>query len=143
MVAAWMSAETGVGPSIASGSQTWSGNMADLPMQPHEEADDHEGEQDGDLVRMPCRMADERTAAGRAGAVVAASAMRADLGQRVSMRDMDRRRGPSGRTETVPIMNQSVRMPIMKPKSARRLQTKALFAACAAHSCSYQKPMSR
>ena len=34
MVAAWMSAETGVGPSIASGSQTWNGNMADLPMQP-------------------------------------------------------------------------------------------------------------
>src|SRR6202030_949447 len=34
MVAAWISAETGVGPSMASGSQTWNGNMADLPMQP-------------------------------------------------------------------------------------------------------------
>ena len=34
MVAAWMSAETGVGPSIASGSQMWSGNCADLPMAP-------------------------------------------------------------------------------------------------------------
>jgi len=32
MVAAWSSAETGVGPSIASGSQTWSGNCALLPM---------------------------------------------------------------------------------------------------------------
>jgi hypothetical protein len=34
MVAAWMSAETGVGPSIASGSQTWSGTCADLPTAP-------------------------------------------------------------------------------------------------------------
>ena len=34
MVAAWMSAETGVGPSIASGSQVCSRNCADLPMAP-------------------------------------------------------------------------------------------------------------
>ena len=34
MVAAWMSAETGVGPSMASGSQTYSGIWADLPMAP-------------------------------------------------------------------------------------------------------------
>ena len=34
MVAAWISAETGVGPSIASGSHTWSGNWADLPTAP-------------------------------------------------------------------------------------------------------------
>src|SRR5689334_19247487 len=34
IVAAWMSAETGVGPSIASGSQTWSGNWALLPIAP-------------------------------------------------------------------------------------------------------------
>ncbi len=34
MVAAWMSAETGVGPSMASGSHTCSGNCADLPMAP-------------------------------------------------------------------------------------------------------------
>ena len=34
MVAAWMSAETGVGPSIASGSQTWSGNCALFPAAP-------------------------------------------------------------------------------------------------------------
>jgi hypothetical protein len=31
MVAAWISADTGVGPAIASGSQTNSGNCADLP----------------------------------------------------------------------------------------------------------------
>ncbi len=41
IVAAWIRAETGVGPSIASGSQVWSGTCADLakaptssPMQP-------------------------------------------------------------------------------------------------------------
>ena len=34
MVAAWISAETGVGPSMASGSQICSGNMADLPAPP-------------------------------------------------------------------------------------------------------------
>ena len=34
IVAAWMSALTGVGPSIASGSQTCSGNCAILPTAP-------------------------------------------------------------------------------------------------------------
>ena len=34
MVAAWISAETGVGPAIASGSHRYSGNWADLPIAP-------------------------------------------------------------------------------------------------------------
>ena len=34
MVAAWIRAETGVGPSIASGSQVWSGICADFPIAP-------------------------------------------------------------------------------------------------------------
>ena len=34
MVAAWISAEMGVGPSIASGSQVCNGNCADLPTTP-------------------------------------------------------------------------------------------------------------
>ena len=34
MVAAWINAEIGVGPSIESGSQTCSGTCADLPMAP-------------------------------------------------------------------------------------------------------------
>ena len=34
MAAAWMTALTGVGPSMASGSQTWKGNWADLPTVP-------------------------------------------------------------------------------------------------------------
>ena len=34
MVAACMRAETGVGPAMASGSHTWRGNWADLPIAP-------------------------------------------------------------------------------------------------------------
>ena len=34
MVAAWIRADTGVGPSIASGSQVCSSSCADLPMAP-------------------------------------------------------------------------------------------------------------
>ena len=34
MVAAWIRAETGVGPAIASGSHTCSGTCADLPTAP-------------------------------------------------------------------------------------------------------------
>src|ERR1700692_4925378 len=34
IVAAWISALTGVGPSIASGSQTYKGNWADFPVAP-------------------------------------------------------------------------------------------------------------
>ena len=34
IVAAWMSAETGVGASMANGSHTWNGSWADLPRAP-------------------------------------------------------------------------------------------------------------
>ena len=34
MVAAWMSADTGVGPAMASGSHKYRGNWADLPAAP-------------------------------------------------------------------------------------------------------------
>jgi hypothetical protein len=34
MVAAWISAETGVGPSIASGNHVWKNSCADLPIAP-------------------------------------------------------------------------------------------------------------
>ena len=34
IVAAWISADTGVGPSMASSSQDWSGTWADLPHAP-------------------------------------------------------------------------------------------------------------
>jgi len=45
MVAAWISAETGVGPAIASGNHTCSGICADLPVAPMNS-------------RMPTRLAD-------------------------------------------------------------------------------------
>ena len=38
MVAAWMSAETGVGPAIASGNHTDSGSCADLPAAPRKKS---------------------------------------------------------------------------------------------------------
>jgi hypothetical protein len=38
MVAAWMRADTGVGPAMASGSHVWSGNWALLPMTAHRRA---------------------------------------------------------------------------------------------------------
>ncbi len=41
MVAAWISAETGVGPAMASGSQVCSGNWPDLPMMPSSNASAH------------------------------------------------------------------------------------------------------
>ena len=37
MVAAWIRADTGVGPAMASGSQTNSGSWADLPQAPDEQ----------------------------------------------------------------------------------------------------------
>ena len=45
IVAAWISALTGVGPSIASGSQTCSGNCADLADRAEEQADAHDRQQ--------------------------------------------------------------------------------------------------
>ena len=38
IVAAWISAETGVGPSMASGSHTWSGNCALFPIAPRKKS---------------------------------------------------------------------------------------------------------
>src|SRR4029077_17369294 len=38
IVAAWMSADTGVGPSMASGSHEYSGSWADLPVAPKNSA---------------------------------------------------------------------------------------------------------
>ena len=68
MVAAWMSALTGVGPSMASGSQTWRGTWPDLPAAPQK-------------MRMPMaeetvrpRMVVWATSVGEGGALEAAGA---------------------------------------------------------------------
>ena len=52
MVAAWIRAEIGVGPSIESGSQTCSGTCADFPMAPTKS-------------RMPTRVISDHSTPGR------------------------------------------------------------------------------
>ena len=47
MVAAWINADTGVGPSIASGSQTYSGICADLPARAHQHQQTDRRQQSG------------------------------------------------------------------------------------------------
>ncbi len=42
IVAAWMSADTGVGPAMASGSHVCNGNWPDLPMMPNSSATAHQ-----------------------------------------------------------------------------------------------------
>src|SRR3972149_1247928 len=49
MVAAWMSAETGVGPPIASGSHTYRGSCADLPVAPAKRSNERT-----EAAREPC-----------------------------------------------------------------------------------------
>ncbi len=51
MVAAWIRAETGVGPAMASGSQTYSGICADLPHAPTSSSSADGGEQSGAFER--------------------------------------------------------------------------------------------
>jgi hypothetical protein len=52
MVAAWIRAEIGVGPSMESGSQTCSGTCADLPMAPMNRQDADDGHQDHSMPPM-------------------------------------------------------------------------------------------
>src|SRR4051794_21262476 len=54
MVAAWMRADTGVGPSMASGSQTYSGSWADLPTAPR-------NSNRAAAVAVPCAMGEWNT----------------------------------------------------------------------------------
>ena len=60
IVAAWISAETGVGPAIASGNQTCSGICADLPVAPTKSSS-------------PTRLADTAGATGPLNAAFTAS----------------------------------------------------------------------
>jgi hypothetical protein len=50
MVAAWISALTGVGPSMASGSQTYSGICADLPVADEQQ---HGAMRTAVMIRLP------------------------------------------------------------------------------------------
>src|SRR3954468_11650790 len=114
MVAAWIRAETGVGPSIASGSQVCSPNWADLPIAPTNSSR-HRVVMIGTLC--PAKMKLLLAMAGAAANTASKS--------------------------KVPNTAQIPKMPSAKPKSPTRLTTKALMAAALAEGRVYQKPISR
>ena len=124
MVAAWISAETGVGPSMASGSQVWSGNCADLPIAP---------------------MNSSRQT------TVIARCLSSDVAEEVEHGLAVARLRPTEDGALAKIVSRSIepnstktpKMPSAKPKSPTRLTTKALIAAALADGRLYQKPISR
>ena len=104
IVAAWMRALTGVGPSIASGSQTWSGNWALLPIAPTKSSS-------AMPVIIHGAIAPDWSAAG-------SSWKRPDRLVVVKL--------------SVPTVVQTAMMPSAKPKSPTRLTRNAFLAASAA-----------
>ena len=114
MVAAWISAETGVGPSIASGNQVWSRNCADLPIAPMNNSRQSVVRISTSQLPKMQRLPDE---AGRGWNTVLKS--------------------------SVPKMRNTPKIPSEKPKSPMRLTMKALIAAAFALGRSYQNPMSK
>ena len=114
MVAAWISADTGVGPSIASGSQVCRPSCADLPIAPM-----NKSRQSMVIVssRIPAKVMVDPAMAGAASRI-------------------------SG-IDTVPNTRKVPKMPSMKPRSPTRLTTKALIAAALALGFLNQKPISR
>ena len=114
MVAAWISADTGVGPSMASGSQVCRPNCADLPMAPTNSSRQH---------TVSAWNSPPNTFS-------VASALPGTAWKMVSRL-------------TVSNSMKVAKMPSAKPKSPTRLTTKALMAAALADGRSYQKPISR
>ena len=114
IVAEWMIEETGVGPSIASGSQTCSGNSADLPQPP---ANSRTAASASRLKLWPPNATGCASAAPAAGALTAANC-------------------------TVPSTVATSAMPIRKNASAKRVMTNAFFEASTALGLVYQKPIS-
>ncbi len=114
MVAAWIRAETGVGPSIASGSQVCRKNCADLPMAPMNS-------------RKPAR---SRALKSQAAKCHVAVAWLASMGKNSANR-------------MVWNIQNTVMMPRAKPKSPTRLTTNALIAAALAVGFLNQKPISQ
>ena len=114
MVAAWISAETGVGPSMASGSQVCSRNCADLPIAP---------------------MNSSRQI------TVSASTLKPRKWKFLPTRSGAWAKMVSKSTE--PVRQKTAKMPSAKPKSPTRLTMKALIAAALASGLWNQKPISR
>ena len=100
MVAAWISAETGVGPSIASGNQVCSRNWADLPIAPMKRS------MQASVKASACQPKKSMVLPTRPGAP------------------------PKMVSKSVePISANNAKMPSAKPKSPTRLTTNALIAA--------------
>ena len=114
MVAAWMRALTGVGPSIASGSQVWSGSCADLPIAP---TNSSRHSRVMVSTRIPAKPMVDPAMPGLAARIAG--------------------------IETVPNTRKVPKMPSEKPKSPMRLTTKAFKAAALAEGLWYQKPISK
>jgi hypothetical protein len=114
IVAAWIRAETGVGPSIASGSQVWSGICADFPIAPMNS-------------RMQARVS-ESTCQPRKFIVVPTAFGAAPK---------------TAPKSSEPKITKTAYIPKEKPKSPIRLTRNALIAAAFAEGRSYQKPTRR
>jgi hypothetical protein len=114
IVAAWISAETGVGPSIASGSQVCSPSCADFPIAPMNRRIQA---QLSASTCQPRKLIVVPTALGALPNTVSKS--------------------------SEPKMTKVAKMPSANPKSPTRLTRNALIAAALAATRSYQKPISR
>ncbi len=119
IVAAWINAEIGVGPSIASGSQTCSGTCADLPTAPVNSS--RHIRVSVDTSHVPPK--------GRRRLIVSPAKSAACA--------------KTCRYSREPKLYQMSSSPSMNPKSPTRLTTKALVAAAQADGRSYQWPISR
>ena len=117
IVAAWIRALTGVGPSIASGSQTCSGNWALLPHAPSNSS--------------------RQIAVAMPPPTYSAGLRQPRLPEHAG--DRRRRRESSACRKS----SRSERCPAAKPKSPMRLTRNAFLPAAAAAGFSYQKPISR
>ena len=114
MVAAWINADTGVGPSIASGSQVCRPSCADLPIAPTNSS--------RQIVVITSKRAPRNEKVAPAWPGTATRIVSID---------------------TVPNTMKVAKIPSEKPKSPTRLTTNALIAAALALGLVYQKPMSR
>ena len=114
MVAAWIRAETGVGPSMASGSQVCRKNWADLPMAPT-----------------------------NSRAQARSTACQYEPANHQPSPAMAATFGNTSANWIEPNIQKTVMMPSAKPKSPTRLTTKALIEAALALGFLNQKPISR
>ena len=114
IVAAWIRAETGVGPSIASGNQVWRGICADFPIAP---INRRMQARVSESMRQPRNSIVVPTALGALPKTVPKS--------------------------SEPKIRNTAKMPRAKPKSPTRLTMNALIAASFAAGRSDQKPIKR